>query len=349
MPSKWVAAVFLASSLATGAAALDTFGPPFGATKYSTAIRSSGGIPDEDDYAGSLLAGEKLSVSVVAGKGSTLLPALSLIDPDGNETSPPVVEKAGGKSVSLAAFAVPKTGRWGVRVEGKNATEGTYTIAFSVKPAPKAPVVKRHLGGADPLVSDFSFDALDGALLDVSVKWPKKQAVVHIGTLHDPAGALAATPPAKQKPGAASFTHAVLHKGDGAYVLQVYVDSGEADCSVSLKVTPQGRPKSKAVLLLLNSEPALTPRDTPIEGARGGRVHITGSGFPVSGPLPAVYFGRLPSPDVTVASDGNSLDATAPDGPDGATVSVAVVAADGQGAARDAYFHFVPAPVITEL
>lgn len=162
MPCRWTLAALLAAALATPAAALDTFGPAFGANRYAASIRASDGIPDDDDYVGALLVGEKLSVAVAASRGSALLPALSLPDPDGSETAPPVVEKSGGKSVSLASFAVPKTRRWGVRVAGKSGTEGAYTIAFSVKPAPRLPAVKQHLGGAGSVARHPDRDAARG-------------------------------------------------------------------------------------------------------------------------------------------------------------------------------------------
>jgi hypothetical protein len=349
MTCRWGVAAVVAIAFAARAEALDTFGPPIGANKYSASIRTVGGIADEDDYVASLLAGEKLSVTVAAAKGSALLPSLSLVDPDGVESAPAVVVRAGGKSVSLSGFSAPRTGRWGVRVSGANGTEGAYTIAFSVKPARAAPATKVHLGGADPLTTDVVFDGIDGALLDVTVKWPKKQSAVSIAALHDPSGAPVTLPSAKVKPGSASLTHVALHQGDGAYRLQLSVDSGESQVSVTLHVTPQGRPKSAKTVALSAVDPVLAPLDAPIEGVAAGRVHLTGAGFPSSGPPPAVYFALVPATNVSVAADGASLDATVPDGPPDATVSVAVVGADGQGSSRDAYFHFVPPPAITEL
>ena len=113
-----------------------------------------------------------------------------------------------------------------------------------------------------------------------------------------------------------------------------------------MKVTPQGRPKSKKPVTLSTEEPALDPVATPILGVEFRRIHLTGSGFGGASP-PTVYFARAPGLAVAVATDGRSLDVTVPPGTSGATVSVAVVAPDGQGVARDGYFHYVPPPVIS--
>src|SRR5688572_23568993 len=82
-------------------ASADSIGPALGAVKYTASIEAPAGKgPDTDTYAGSLVKGEKLSVTVTAAKGSALLPVIELIDPDGNVVTPPVKEKAGGKNVS---------------------------------------------------------------------------------------------------------------------------------------------------------------------------------------------------------------------------------------------------------
>ncbi len=336
------------TAFAVSAHALDAFGPPFGANRYTTAIQSVDGVADEDDYVSSLAAGEKLTVSVAANKGSTLLPAIALIDPDGAVVTPPVVLAKAGAKITLKQFAPAKTGRWGVRVSGTNGTEGAYTIAFSVGAAPPLSLKKQHLGAADPLTVDVSFEAVAGSLVDAVVKASKTGPQVRVLAVLDPAGVGLPGATATEKPGTTTLSKFVLPATSGRFTLRLGIDSGEATYSLSLKVTPQGRPKNKKVVPLAPGEPVLEVRTSPILGVSSGRVHVTGSGFPVT-PPPAVYFGLAQGEAVIVAPDGRSIDVTAPVAPDGATVSVAIVGADGQGAARDAYFHYVALPTIVDL
>jgi IPT/TIG domain-containing protein len=305
-------------------------------------------VPDVDDYAASLAAGEALNVSVSANKGSVLLPLLELIDPDGVVTAPAVTEAKAGAKVTLKAFAITKTGRWGVRVSGKNATEGSYTVVFAVKAAKPTVVSGIHLGGSDPTTFDLAFDGLDGAIASIKVKGSPKQPQIHMGTLRDPSSAQVLLPTPAEKKGSVSVSNVTLHTGDGRYLLRLFIDSGEATCTATVKAVPQGRPKSKKPVVLAAGEPVLDPRDTPILGAASGRVHLTGSGFAGAQP-PNVYFGRNAGGAVIVGGGGTTIDVTAPVGVNGSTVSVAVVGSDGQSSVRDAYFHYVPPPTATDL
>ena len=333
---------------ATSARGLDVFGPPFGANKYSTSIAGSNGVADEDDYAASLVAGEALSVSVSANRGSALLPLVELIDPDGAISAPAVVEAKAGAKVTLKAFAIAKTGRWGVRVTGKNGTEGSYTVLFAVKAAKPKVTLGIHLGGADPSTFDLPLEGLDGALATIKVKGSPKQPQIHMGTLRDPSGAAAVMPTPVEKKGSVSIANVPLHQGDGRYVLRLFIDEGEATCSANVKVVPQGRPKSKKTAFLPVGEPELDPRDTPMLGVSNGRVRLTGSGF-AGVQAPTVYFGRNAGSAILVGGNGTTIDVTAPPGADNAIVSVAVVAADSQSSVRDAYFRYVPSPTVTDL
>ena len=60
------------------------------ANRYVASINSHDGIPDADDYVQPLVAGESLSITVAAGKGSALLPLLELVAPDGTVAAPTV-------------------------------------------------------------------------------------------------------------------------------------------------------------------------------------------------------------------------------------------------------------------
>lgn len=134
---------------AAPAAADPVVGPPLGATKYASVVDGPDGDPDVDQYAVDLVAGEAMTLTVAAARNSPLLPDVSLVKPDGtvlSGTALPTVVTAGGKKVALKAFAVDESGRWGVRVGGKDGTEGAYTLASKFK-APKASSAR---GAIDP-------------------------------------------------------------------------------------------------------------------------------------------------------------------------------------------------------
>lgn len=342
-----VAALIVAAS-AGGALATDAFGPPFGANRYTTSIADVDGAADVDDYVSSLLAGEAITITVAANKGSALRPTLSLVDPDGNAVTPPVIEKKGGIQVQLKSFAVPATGRWAVRVGGKDGTQGAYTVTFAVKGVKAKPVKNQVLGGAAPLFVDIPFQGVDGALVTLSAKGSKSQSQLHMGSVKGPDGQDVAGLSPVEKKGSVSVTNLRLDRGDGVYTLRLFIDAGEAKYTLSIKTTPQGRPKSKKPVALSVGEPSLEARATPIRGIAGLAVTLNGANLQ-GATAPKVFFGRAEASGVNVAIDGRSLTAVPPVGTHGDTVSVAVVAADGQGSVRDAYFHYVPPPTITDL
>lgn len=321
------------------AAAGEPRGPEFGASRFTAAIDAPGAETDVDDYVATLAAGDALSVTVVAEKQSALLPALSLVAPDGSPVTPEVAVKAGGRQVTLKSFAVPSTGRWGVRIAGTDATEGPYGARFSVKPAKAAKQPKTHLGGTDPLVASHAFEAAAGSTLTFTVKPAGKGAPLAVRALLGPDGrevpdwddALVA------KRGAFSAKGVELPLS-GTYRLDVGIDSGEANCAVKLGVAPPARPKGKRAF---DEEPWLAGRSSPLEGTGGQPVKLTGLGFDVFRPFPKVWFGDQPATVIAAGAGGVSLDVVPPDAPGDSVVDVTVQNADGQTTTRPGYFHYV--------
>ena len=90
MHLRFVLPVVALAALAVSAVAAPEFGPAIGAVKYSSSLQVLGGEADNDDFVGSLVAGEKLTVTgnpthapgprlafqkIVKADGSELLPA----------------------------------------------------------------------------------------------------------------------------------------------------------------------------------------------------------------------------------------------------------------------------------
>jgi hypothetical protein len=344
--TSFAAAAAFVLAAAASASRADPHGPPFGANRYAASIARVCAEPDTDDYVAALVAGERLTVTVLASGGSALRPALTLVGPDGSEFAPSSLKVSrNGKSATLRSWPVPKSGRWAVRVAGAGGTEGCYTIAFAIGAAP--PVSARKLdvtAGADCVVP---FEGIDGAVVDLSVAWKTRGASVALSSILSPLRA--ALPNVVPVVTAHSLTvkGLVLAGGDGTYELHLARGAGLPVCDVSVRVRPTGRPKSARAVKLSDSEPFLDAVASPLRGAAGVRVRMTGGNLSASDP-PTVLFGSLPA-IAYVANGGSEIDVIPPDAAEGATVDVAVVGSDGQSCVRKGYFRYVPAPHVDDL
>jgi hypothetical protein len=337
-------AVPLVLALCAAARAVDAQGPAFGNNAYSAAIAAVDGAPDSDAYVSSLVVGEKLDVVVAAAKGEALLPALTLVAPDGAEIVPSALAaQRGGHTLSLHAFPVTQTGRWTVRVSGGQGTQGAYSVSFSIKSA-RATTARRASIEA-PTETLTSFEALDGSLVDVTVTPRNAKAPVKIRGVTDPQGRPVSGPAVAGR--GQVLRRLSLHGGDGTYVLRLGTEAPKALYDLTIKVTPQGRPTTRRSVALSPFDPSLAPLDAPLLGVPGMTVRIDGSGFDPASP-PSVLFGTAPAA-ATPAADGRSLNVIVPDGLAGATVAVTVIGRDGQRAVRDAYFHYVEPPAVSDL
>ena len=341
-------AVIALASLAPAAFADEAAGPKFGSNSYAATIADAGARADTDDYVASLAAGERLVVHVSAAKGSSLLPALTLIAPDGAEIVPPSSSLAatnGGKSLSLRGYVVPTTGRWAVRVAGAQGTQGAYVVSFTIAAARAISVRHATIAGSADVLQAFA--GLDGARVDVKVTSRDPKSLVAIRSISDPTGATVAGA-AIVTSGRSVTVHGVaLHGGDGTYQLHLGTSAANATYDLSIKVTPQGRPAVRKAVALSSFDPYLAAVTTPLRGVAGMTLRLDGAGFDPSSP-PTVLFGNKPA-IATVVPGGASLSVIVPAALDGATVSVTVLAKDGQAAARGAYFHYVEMPVVSNL
>ncbi len=328
------------------AATTPLFGPAFGSNRYQTSIASSTSEPDVDDYVSSLLAGERLAVTVTVPRTSALIPDVALVGPDGAAVVPTALaSRAAGRILSFKGFVVPATGRWAVRVSGAQGTQGAYSVAFKVSAA--RPVRRRVVAAAAPGSTAFVFDGIDGASLDLTLTWKKGSAPVALVSMESPGHAALPGVSPITKAGSLSLRRFTLRGGDGAYALRLGGAGADSVCDVTLRVTPKGRPSGGKTVSLSGAKPWLDARSAPISGVAGSHVTLTGGDFSTSDP-PAVFFG-LESAVASVATDGASLDVVAPAYGDGATVAVSVVAKDGRAATRGGYFRYADAASIDDL
>jgi hypothetical protein len=338
-------AVIAAASFAPSAFAEEAAGPQFGDNAYAASIASVGARADTDDYVASLVAGERLTVRVAASKGSALLPALTLVAPDGTEIVPAsLAVTRGGKSVALRSFTIPATGRWAVRVAGAGGTEGAYTVTFDIGAARAVSVRRATVASSADVLQ--AFEGLDGARVDVKLVSRDAKALVAIRGLTAPSGAAVPGVTVSASGKTAAIRGLVLHGGDGTYRLRLGTSAPSATYDLSIKVTPQGRPSSRKPALLASFDPYLET-SAQLRGVAGMTVQLHGSGFDPSNP-PTVLFGD-DAAYTTVAADGSSVSAVVPPALDGETVDVTVVAKDGQAVTRRNHFHYVEMPQVTDL
>lgn len=347
--SLFAGAVLLAAG--APAAADPNLGPPLGTTTYSGIVDGPDGEPDVDAYVVDVISGEAISLTVAASKGSALLPALSLVKPDGTEIAPPTLPAVTkGKKVTLKSFAADQSGPWTILVGGRNGTEGAYTLTSKFK-APKASKTKATLQpGVD---STYEFQAIEGSTADIVISWKPKTASVDFTSFLAPddgevAGASGPVfDESVLKKQTRSFKKLTLPGPDGAFRLAVRSDVA-ATVNFSVVVKPPKRLTSKKPIKLSPSEPRIDAVASPLRSTGGRRVLVQGSGFSVT-PAATVWFGDAQATGVAVAGDGNSLEADVPAGTDGETVSVSVQNPDGQSGSRSAYLFYVPLPTITDL
>lgn len=343
----------IAAAVAPDAARADPrLGPALGTTKYAAVVDGPDGEPDVDEYVVELFAGETMTLSVAAASGSALLPDLSLVRPDGTVLARPtlaVVERSGGKQLSLPAFVADQSGPWSVRIGGLNGTEGAYSLSTKFK-SPKSKTVKGSLTDATAFGGTYDFAGIEGSTVDVTLSWKQRNASVDFTSFVAPDGTeLPGTSGAlfdesSRKKNTRTFRGIVLPGPEGNYRL-AYRSDVQASFTLKVVVRPPLRPVVKKPIALAG-EPWIAPVAAPVRSAPGRRVTIAGSGFSSTA---AVFFGDAQGTSVAVAADGTSIDVDVPAGPRATVVAVTVQNSDQQTAHRAGWLHYVPLPEITDL
>jgi hypothetical protein len=360
--ARAVVAIALAASAARGLGAealgfAPPHGPAMGQNRYTAEIVDHDGAPDTDDYVTALRAGEQLTASVAAPHRSTLIPRIQLLDPDGADVTPALRVTAGGKAAQFRSFRIPRTGRWTVRVSGAVGTQGAYGVAFSVRALRPLTFRHQHLGNDQPQFKVHQFAGIDGALLDLRLRWAASGLPVEIRSLTDTGGAEVLTDAGGKaiesavidnKRRTLTISGLPLHHGDGDYSVRFRVPQGVATYDLTINVRPTDRPKSRKPVALSSDEPFLDPVAEPVHGRPDATIRLHGRAFS-KGPLPRVFFGGVPGRVTSVSADGRQADVVVPFGVPGTTVSVAIENPDGQAAVRGAYFFYLQPIAVTDL
>lgn len=333
----FLAAAALLLAVVSTAAAESRHGAPFGNNRYHTELRS-GGTPDVDDYVSGLVAGEVLSVSVTADRGTELLPTLALIDPEGTDRTPVLKSARGGAALSFKKFAVDRTGRWTVRIAGANGTFGNYTVRFGVKPAPPVRLKRNAVGGEEPVERTHSIDGVEGAVLVAEIK-SRTPTVPAVTSVLGPSLLPVVVPGGELKGRKRSYDDVALDEGDGAYDVTVAIEEGEAEYDIELSLAHPQRPTG--TIELSGTEPRVLPVLVPFTGNSKTVFRISGSNFTTTVPRPRVFFGDVEATVLTVDAAGTYINVGPPDAAPGTVVCVAVQNADGQAVVVPDYFEYV--------
>lgn len=331
-----VFAVAHAAAHAVSAQADVRRGAPFGNNKYRTEI-STGAAADVDDYVSGLVAGEVLSVSVTADRGSALEPALTLLDPDGVDRTPALRESKGGAALSFRKFAVDATGRWTVRIAGARNTTGAYTAKFAVKPTAAVKLPRNGIGGDAPIERTHEISGVDGAVLVAQIK-ARTATVPAVTAAVGPSGLPVVVSGGELRGRKRTYDGVALDEGDGGYSVTVAIEEGEAEYDLTLALEHPGRPKG--TIELAAAEPRVLPVLVPFTGHSKAVFRIDGGNFSRD-PRPRVFFGDVEATVLGVGPNGEYVNVGPPDGLPGTRVCVAVQNTDGQAAVAADYFEYV--------
>ncbi len=330
------------------ARAQDLRGPEFGANLFRASVDDVQGEADTDAYEARLVAGERLSLVLNAAAADGLEPRLRLFGPTG-EVAAPVEELRDGRRLAMRGFEIPETGRWVVAVDGRNTTQGRYTLRTSVRRA--APLRMRDvaIGGASELVI-LPFEGLEGARLRLDIV-SGADVLASLAALRDPAGdhvpgadgPLAGEARIRRGGRKVLLRRAPLATGDGTYRADVGVASGVAGTfRATIVVRPARRPRGRR-RLRADADPFVAPLAQPLGVGEGQIVRVTGANIARTfAAAPTVYLGESLAPVAAVDPDGGSfVDVLVPPPPQiGAVVGVTVVNPDGQAFTRADYVRF---------
>ncbi len=312
-----------------------------------TALTPAG---DVDIFVFDLPRGTSLSITLKAGKGVALFPALTLVRPDGTTVAPEALAAAkyapGRTSVKVSNFPVDQTGRWAAWV---SAWQAGQTGAFTFQTKAKYPASHSAKGVVVPSGGnlDIPVPLAGGTILAFSLKRKSGgTGFTSVPTLLDGAAVTVPVAAASWALSETSVTAKAIPippRALGDFTLRVPGPSagGDAVADWSVKVK---WPKRKGVLRAISSnEPSITTV-SPNEGNLGTTIAVIGTNISEG----AVFEvgGRIAG-SITRNLQGTTLSGTAPTG--SGTADVALYNADGQVAIRTAAFTYVPAPTVGSI
>jgi hypothetical protein len=330
-----------------GAAAAGPRGPVLGNNAYRSAIRDEGAA-DVDDFVGPLAAGETLSVDLralegAAGAPALLRPGLVLLDPTGADRTPALRASAAGDRVSFRRFAADVTGRWVLRVLGREDSEGGYEVRFRVG-APPGPRLRRAaFAGGPPRVEVLPFEAVGGSLLSLRLRSPGGEEPPPLLDVLDPGGrpvpSLAAL--LESRGGVHLLRRVPLDGPDGTWRILLGVDGAPGAGPASLAFRVDSPPRLRGTVDLDPVEPVLADREAPLAAAAGSLVTLEGRGISAA-PRATVLLGGVPATVISVDPGGRSVAVRLPLAAPAEPLEAALVNPDGQACAAPAYVRVVP-------
>jgi hypothetical protein len=341
-------------------------------TKVTTEIGTSF-YPDKDsdDYVVDGFAGQTLSVTVAATKGSTLIPALQVIRPDGSildyADGAKITPKLGqlpGKSSKLT-FKLDQTGVWTIRVRGsfpatgidsqskrpiydfqQPRSKGAYSIAVKYGLPPAAVTTNAVPDAAGQY--RFVVPAVGGAILNATLKF--KGGTPTFVSLTDPAGGNVAGVTTSTVAGrtVSVKNYSMPARAPlGAYLMSFQANPTAPSTKVSFTSSvklPKGDPKLTGTIA---KEEPLISAVNPTEGGPGTRITLSTSN--VIDPANAtgtvkVRLGRYMLEQVEVKNNGAQVLGVAPQDLPQGTFDVIVTSSSGQAAVKAGAFSRVPPP-----
>ncbi len=298
---------------------------------------------DRDSYVLDLSEGGTLSLKATAAKGATLLPAIEVLDPDGDALSLAAFTKGGGTAKpQLKSLPLASTGLHAVVLSGSGSTTGAYTLSFTVKHPAKVKAAGN--GVPDGGTLDFGFTGDDGALLTFKAKVKSGPGLASVAVLDPEGTAVPGAAPLVSTKGATTQGKSIpLGQGFGRYALRLAGAAGGATL-VDLQVAVKFAKPAKSTFTLL-PDPRLASL-SPSSGAAASTVTLTGTDFRAG---MRAWFGEAEAAPVNVVN-GTTATVAAPGGFDTALtvpVDVTVQNTDGQWDAKAAGFTYLPVPTLT--
>jgi hypothetical protein len=315
---------------------------PLGKRAIQADIAASG---DVDSYLIEAHAGARLDVKLSVKRTSPLRVDAELIGPDGGSVDAPF--ESTGSKLRLRRFDVPESGRYELRVSGRDGTSGAYSVSAKVKGSASVGLKGLEIGARDERA--FPFAAGGGARLGFTVR--SKPAAATFARIESPSGEIVPVPAGSVRANAAGVLKGKKIElpasgAFGTWRLVVRADAGALD-GVRVKIAATGGRLPAVRGRLPAIEPTIAAV-APREAGPGTEVRVSGLGFVEAKRRPVrVFFDGRESTDVVLESE-TAVRASLPDGLSG-TVDVAILTGDGHAAVLHEGVLAVPPPRVTSF
>jgi len=289
---------------------------------------------DVDTLVFDAFADSKFTVEVKARGGSNLAPGIELLAPDGSSIDISSRLKERAKKATLKNFMLGETGRYGLRIYGRNGTTGDYRMKSALTP----PRNTRYEGvvGAGK-TREFVFGAEDDTRIMVDIT--ASPATASVLSVIDPTD--------REIPGAADL----FEKVDGVLSARLFptrtsgdyrlvVQGGETDSNLKVRIRTIHIPP---VFLKRDISPIEPTVDAlvPDFGREFNGIGIEGTGFQ-PGKI-TVLFDDMEAPTAFYVNP-TRINVIVPAEGDRSIVDIRVFNPDGQDGFKEQAFTFIPPP-----